>query len=150
MYCTVYKKIWRGVFLGRYGPFWLLTWSKWRNLIFFIETPVLHSGQKFMCFVVNFHRMFWFWYKTGIVSKKVYAVIRRLLEISSLNVCRTESEAKYCKYYEYQNVTKTLITSKSQTEKYQSEYKRILNEQKVYTSGHISSYSKFLSKHFDV
>ena len=50
------------------------------------ETLILHSGQKFMCFVVHFYEKFWFWYQTGIVPKKVYAVIWPLLEISSLNV----------------------------------------------------------------
>ena len=50
------------------------------------ETLVLHSGQKFMCFVVQFHENFRFWYQTGNVPKKVYAVIWPLLEISSLKV----------------------------------------------------------------
>ena len=48
------------------------------------ETLVLPSGQKFMCFVVQFHENFRFWYQTGNVPEKVYAVIWPLLEISSL------------------------------------------------------------------
>ena len=48
------------------------------------ETLILHSGQKFMCFVVHFHKKFWFWYQTEIVPKKVYAAIWPILEISSL------------------------------------------------------------------
>ena len=50
------------------------------------ETLVLLSGQKFVCFVVHFYEKFWFWYQTGIVPKKVYAVIWPLLEISSLKL----------------------------------------------------------------
>ena len=34
------------------------------------ETLVLHSGSKFLCFVVYFYKYFWFWYQTDIVSKK--------------------------------------------------------------------------------
>ena len=48
------------------------------------ETLVLPSGQKFMCFVVQFHENFRFWYQTGNVPEKVYAVIWPFLEISSL------------------------------------------------------------------
>ena len=55
------------------------------NLKMDTETLVLHSGQKFMCFVVHFHKKFWFWYQTEIVPKKVYAAIWPILEISSLN-----------------------------------------------------------------
>ena len=51
------------------------------------ETLVLHSGQKFMCFVVQFHKKFWFWYQTEIVPEKVYAMILPLLEISPLKQC---------------------------------------------------------------
>ena len=47
------------------------------------ETLVLHSGPKFLCFVVHFYKYFWFWYQTEIVSKKVYAVIWPVLEITS-------------------------------------------------------------------
>ena len=50
------------------------------------ETLILHSGQKFVCFVVHFHKKFWFWYQTGIVPEKAYAGIWPLLEISSLNL----------------------------------------------------------------
>ena len=39
------------------------------------ETLVLHLGPKFLCFVVHFHKYFWFWYETEIVSEKFYAVI---------------------------------------------------------------------------
>ena len=56
------------------------------NLKMDTETLILHSGQKFMCFVVHFHKKFYFWHQTGIVSKKVYAVIWPLLETSSLNI----------------------------------------------------------------
>ena len=49
------------------------------------ETLVLHSGPKFLCFVVYFYKYFWFWYQTEIVSEKVYAVIWPVLEITSLN-----------------------------------------------------------------
>ena len=48
------------------------------------ETIVLHSGPKLLCFVVHFYKYFWFWYQTGIVSEKVYAVVWSVLEISSL------------------------------------------------------------------
>ena len=48
------------------------------------ETLVLHSGPKFLCFVVYFYKYFWFWYQTEIVSKKVYAVYWQVLEIKSL------------------------------------------------------------------
>ena len=37
-----------------------------------------------MCFVVHFHKKFWFWYQSGIVAEKVYATIWPILEISSL------------------------------------------------------------------
>ena len=50
------------------------------------DTLVLHSGQKFMCFVVQFHEKFRFWNQIRIVPEKVYAVIWPLLEISSLKV----------------------------------------------------------------
>ena len=44
-----------------------------------------------------------------------------------------------------------IITSKSQTEKYQPEYKSILNEQKVYNSGHTYIIiQQVLIKTFDV
>ena len=39
------------------------------------ETIVLHSGPKFLCFVVPFYKYLWFWYQTEIDSEKVYAVI---------------------------------------------------------------------------
>ena len=52
------------------------------------ETLVLPSGQKFMCFVVQYHENFRFWYQTGNVSEKVYAVIWPFLEISSLKLSR--------------------------------------------------------------
>ena len=55
------------------------------NLKMDTETLVLHSGHKFMCFVVHFHKNFWFWCQTGIVPEKVYAGIWPFLEISSLN-----------------------------------------------------------------
>ena len=48
------------------------------------ETIVLHSGPKFLCFVVQFYKYFWFWYQTEIVSKKVYAAFWLVLEITSL------------------------------------------------------------------
>ena len=48
------------------------------------ETLVLHSGPKFLCFLVHFHKYFWFWYQLEIVSKKVYAVIWPVFEITSL------------------------------------------------------------------
>ena len=49
------------------------------------ETLVLHSGSKSLCFLVHSHMYLWFWYQTEIVSKKVYAVILPVLEITSLN-----------------------------------------------------------------
>ena len=49
------------------------------------ESLVLHSGPKFLCFVVHFYKYFWFWYQTEIVSEKVYALIWPVLEITSLN-----------------------------------------------------------------
>ena len=49
------------------------------------KTLVLHSGTKFLCFVVVFYYYFWFWCQTEIVSKKVYALILPVLEIPSLN-----------------------------------------------------------------
>ena len=48
-------------------------------------TLVLHSGPKFLFLVVYFYKQFLFWYQTGIVSKKVYAAIWPVLEITSLN-----------------------------------------------------------------
>ena len=48
------------------------------------ETLVLHSGPKFLCFVVHLYKYFLFWYQTENVSKKVYAVIWPVLEITSL------------------------------------------------------------------
>ena len=50
------------------------------------ETLILHSGPKFLCFVVHFYKYFWFWYQTKIVSEKVYAVIWPILEMTSLNL----------------------------------------------------------------
>ena len=49
------------------------------------ESLVLHSGPKFLCFVVDFYKYFWFWYQTENVSEKVYAAILPVLEITSLN-----------------------------------------------------------------
>ena len=34
------------------------------------ETLILHSGPKFLCFLVHFDIYFWFWYQTEIMSKK--------------------------------------------------------------------------------
>ena len=48
------------------------------------ETLVFHSGPKYLCFVVHFHKYFRFWYKTEIMSEEVYAVIWPFLEITSL------------------------------------------------------------------
>ena len=55
------------------------------NLQLDAETLVFHSGPKFMCFLVDFYKYFWFWCETEIVSKKVYAMIWPVLEITSLN-----------------------------------------------------------------
>ena len=49
------------------------------------ETLVLHSGPKILCVLVHSNMYFWFMYQTEIVSKKVYAVIWPVLEITSLN-----------------------------------------------------------------
>ena len=49
------------------------------------ETLVLRLGPKFLCFVVHFYEYFWFWYQTEIVSKKVYAMVWLVLEITALN-----------------------------------------------------------------
>ena len=54
------------------------------NLILDAETFVFHSGPKFLCFLVDFNKYFWFWCQTEIVSEKVYAVIWPVLEITSL------------------------------------------------------------------
>ena len=54
------------------------------KLELYTETLILHSGSKFLCFVVHFYKYFWFCYQTGFVSKKVYAVIWSVLEITSL------------------------------------------------------------------
>ena len=56
------------------------------NLELDAETLVFHSGPKFLCFLVDFYKYFWFWCQTEIVSEKVYAVIWPVLEISSLNI----------------------------------------------------------------
>ena len=48
------------------------------------ETFVFQSHKKFLCFVIQFHDKFWFWCQTRILSKKVYAGIYPLLEITSL------------------------------------------------------------------
>ena len=50
------------------------------------DTLVLHLGQKFMYLVVQFHENFRFWYQTGNVPDKVYAVIWSPLDTSSLDV----------------------------------------------------------------
>ena len=51
------------------------------------ETLVLHSGPKFLCFIVYFYKYFWFWYQTGILSEKVLAwqTTRKLIK-SSKNI----------------------------------------------------------------
>ena len=49
------------------------------------ESLILHSGPKFLCFIVDFYKYFWFWYQTENVSEKVYAAIWPVLEITSLN-----------------------------------------------------------------
>ena len=54
------------------------------NLELDAETLVFHSGPKFLCFLVDFYKYFWFWCQTEIVSEKVYAVIWPVLEITSL------------------------------------------------------------------
>ena len=54
------------------------------NLELDAETLVFHSGPKFLCFLVDFYKYFWFWCQTEIVSEKVYAVIWTVLEITSL------------------------------------------------------------------
>ena len=54
------------------------------------ETLVLHSGPKFLCFIVYFYKYFWFWYQTEIVSEKVYVVIWTVLEITSLKALRVK------------------------------------------------------------
>ena len=48
------------------------------------ETLLLHSGPKFLRFVVYFYKYSWFRYQTEIVPEKVYAVIWPVLEITSL------------------------------------------------------------------
>ena len=48
------------------------------------ETLILHSGPKFLCFVVHLYKYFWFWYQTEIMSEKDYAVIWPVIEITSL------------------------------------------------------------------
>ena len=50
------------------------------------ETLILHSGQIFMCFVVQFHENFRFLYQIGNVPEKVYGVIWSPFEICSLDV----------------------------------------------------------------
>ena len=54
------------------------------NLELDAETLIFHSGPKFLCFLVDFYKYFWFWCQTEIVSEKVYAVIWPVLEITSL------------------------------------------------------------------
>ena len=56
------------------------------NLELDAETLVFHSGPKFLCFLVDFYKYFWFWCQTENVSKKVYAAIWPVLEITSLKV----------------------------------------------------------------
>ena len=58
------------------------------------ETLILHSGPKFLCSAVYFHKNFWLWYQTEIVSKKVYAVIWPVLEITSLKNYRLSEKEK--------------------------------------------------------
>ena len=67
------------------GAIWLI-FTLDQNLELLAETLVLHSGPKFLCFVVYFPKYFWFWYQTEILSEKVYAVIWPVLEITSLKV----------------------------------------------------------------
>ena len=59
------------------------------------ETLVLHSGPKFTCLVVHFHKYFWFWCQTGIVPEKVYAAIWPVLEITSLKFTECRSNIKF-------------------------------------------------------
>ena len=62
------------------------------NLELDAETLVFHSGPKFLCFLVDFYKYFWFWCQTEIVSEKVYAVIWPVLEITSLKVFKQQVE----------------------------------------------------------
>ena len=55
------------------------------------ETLLLHSGPKFLCFVVHFYKYFRFWYQTEIAPEKVYAVIWPFLEITSLKCLKLHS-----------------------------------------------------------
>ena len=50
------------------------------------ETLILHSGPKFLCFVVHFCKYFWFWCQTEIVYVNVYAAILAVLGITSLKM----------------------------------------------------------------
>ena len=49
------------------------------------EILVLHSSQESKSLVVHFHKWVLLWQLTGTVPKKVYAAIRLVLEITSLN-----------------------------------------------------------------
>ena len=64
------------------------------NLELDAETLVFHSGPKFLCFLVDFYKYFWFWCQTEIVSEKVYAVIWPVLEITSLKVSKSMCNAR--------------------------------------------------------
>ena len=48
------------------------------------EALIFQSGPKFLCFVVQFYKKFWFWCQTRIVPEKIYAKIWPVLEITSL------------------------------------------------------------------
>ena len=50
------------------------------------EALIFQSGPKFLCFVVQFYKKFWFWCQTRIVPEKTYAKIWPVLEITPLNV----------------------------------------------------------------
>ena len=56
------------------------------NLELDAETLIFHSGPKFLCFLVDFYKYFWFWCQTEIVAEKVYALIWPVSEITSLKV----------------------------------------------------------------
>ena len=64
------------------------------NLELDAETLVFHSGPKFLCFLVDFYKYFWFWCQTEIVSEKVYAVIWPVLKITSLKPSKDTTDAQ--------------------------------------------------------
>ena len=49
-----------------------------------LQKPKLEKAAALRSKIVHFHKKFWFWYQTEIVSEKVYAEIWPVIEITAL------------------------------------------------------------------